>query len=83
MTTNKVERIESARMDRLERVALERHNTLLELLERMVDRIGKLESVCALVLAHVSTDNTTYARMQRTIDDLDKRVKELESERGA
>jgi hypothetical protein len=78
MTTNKVERIESARMDRIERVALERHNLLFEKLEEIGDRIGKLESVCALVLSHVSMDNATYVRMQRTIDELGKRVKELE-----
>jgi hypothetical protein len=74
----KVERIDTARMDRLERVALERHNTLLEKLDGIVDRIGKVESVAALVLAHVSTDNQTYVRMQRTIDALITRVEALE-----
>lgn len=73
-----VAKVASARMDRMERVALERHNALLEKLEVIVDRVGKLESVCALVLSHVSVDNATYVRMQRTIDELGKRVKELE-----
>jgi hypothetical protein len=41
-------------MDRLELVELERHNLVLERLESIVDRIGKLELVAALVLAHVS-----------------------------
>lgn len=41
-------------MDRLERVELERHNAVLERLDRIVDRIGNLEAVAALVLAHVS-----------------------------
>lgn len=51
----KIVRIDSARMDRLERVELERHNAVLERLDRIVDRIGNLETVAALVLAHVST----------------------------
>lgn len=51
----KVERIDAARMDRLERVELERRNVVLERLDRIVDRIGKLEPAVALVLAHVST----------------------------
>jgi hypothetical protein len=50
----KIVRIDSARMDRLERVELERHNAVLERLDRIVDRIGNLEAVAALVLAHVS-----------------------------
>lgn len=74
----KVERIDTARMDRLERVALERHNALTEKLDVIVDRVGKMESVCALVLSHVSTDNQTYVRMQRTIDALSNRVEALE-----
>lgn len=74
----KVERIESARMDRLERVAFERHNKLLDHLSEISERISKLESVTALVLAHVSTDNQTYVRMQKTIDELRSRVEELE-----
>src|SRR5258708_649328 len=36
----KVERIDTARMDRLERVALERHNEVLEKLDGIIDLWG-------------------------------------------
>jgi hypothetical protein len=75
----KVERIESARMDRMERVAYERHERLLDALVSVTERLGKVESVTALILSHVSADNATYVRMQKTIDDLTRRVQELES----
>ncbi|BCF95570.1 hypothetical protein PPGU19_001390 [Paraburkholderia sp. PGU19] len=51
----KVERIDTARMDRLERVELDRHESVLERLDEIADRIDRLESVASLVLAHVST----------------------------
>ncbi|MBP0594573.1 hypothetical protein J8I87_33920 [Paraburkholderia sp. LEh10] len=51
----KVERIDTARLDRFERVELERHKLALERLDRIADRIGYLETVAALVLEHVST----------------------------
>lgn len=50
-----VERIDSACIDRLERGELHRYNEVLERLDGVVDRIGKLEAVVALVLAHVIT----------------------------
>ncbi|BFG72115.1 hypothetical protein PTKU46_01480 [Paraburkholderia terrae] len=48
-----VERIDTDRINRLERAALERHNIVVEKLNGIADRISRLESIVALVLVHV------------------------------
>jgi hypothetical protein len=53
----------------------------MERLDFIIDRIGKMESVSSLLLAHLTTENKTYILTQRAIDILNKRVGDLE--RGA